>query len=252
MNTLPIIQTFFDKPVRFFKAEIAVSWGGYDNPPSIMQTWGIPFPDFCEAIGHDEKNLKRKIKLDDAVYKELYWTETIWDRTNSQRRRTALMAYEMCQMIIAKLETSRIKDPAIREMITRFQRWVIFAFHLIRTGKLRGVRWNMGKDIPSEFLRILSLPSGSETHKAVLEQAQKEGKCEQRVYKKLQQVRGSNSITSKGIPKKSPSTKGAYRNTLEFKTVEFIYCQLPTLQKKEIARISGVTYAKGVRWLRAA
>jgi len=54
MNTMPIIQNFFGTPVRFFKTEFELRLGGYDTPP-IIQSYGIPFPDFCKAIKQEEK-----------------------------------------------------------------------------------------------------------------------------------------------------------------------------------------------------
>lgn len=251
METLPVIQNFFGKPVRFFKADIVGTWGGYDTPLRL-ETWMIPFPDFCSALGQEEKEVRRKIRLDDEVYKGLYSTELILDRTNSQRRHTLLMAYEMCQLIVAKLETSRIKDPVKQAMVIAFQQRLMIAFHLLRTGKIRPVRWDIGKDIPAEYLDILSLPMGREHRKTVQELAEREGKSLQHTYRRLQSLRGGNAITKKGTPKRRRSDAGAYRKTSAYKTVEFVYCQHPKLLKKEIARIAGVPYGKVVRWLRAA
>lgn len=230
MNRLPIIQTFFDKPVRFFKAEFTPELyprnGDTGYPETLLETGAIPLPDYCEAIGYPVKKIFDMIHRNKDVFEGFYRHELILDRFGRQQRNTILMAVEMCDGLNMKLHTTRLKDPAVREMVTRFQRWVLFAFHLIRTGKLRGVRWNIGKEIPSEILRILSLPSGRETCKAVKEKAVQDGISLQQAYRRLQQVRGSNSITYKGVPKRSPSFKGAFMKTAEYKTVEFIHSQM--------------------------
>jgi hypothetical protein len=98
-NQLPIIQNFFGRPVRFFKAEFWVEiekgLGGYRTPPILISSWGIPFPDFCDAIGQDKKEVRRKIKLDKEVYEGLYITVPIPDALG-RLRPTILMAQEMC------------------------------------------------------------------------------------------------------------------------------------------------------------
>jgi len=53
-------------------------------------------------------------------------------------------------------------------------------------------------------------------------------------------------------PRKTRSDKGDYRKTDDYRTIEFIHCQLPKLEKKEIARITGITYNKVLRWTRVA
>jgi hypothetical protein len=256
MNTLPIIQTFFNKPVRFFKTdfwpELCHRYGDKDTRKYLLETWAIPLIDFAEAVDYPRQKIHEIINRNIESFQDYFKTESIVDRGGTKKRATLLLALEMCDALTMRLQASRIQDPVARERVIHFQRWVPIAFHIIRTGKLRGVRWNIGQDIPKEMLQILSLPPGRETHEAVKEMAEKENKSEQQIYRRLQQTRGSNAITRKGIPKKERFTKGAYRNTPEFKTVEFIHCQLPMLKKKETARIAGVAYGKVLRWLRAA
>jgi DNA-binding transcriptional ArsR family regulator len=208
MNTMPIIQSFLGSPVRFFQAEFAPTWGGYYTPPSF-DTWAIPFPDFCEAIRQEEKEVRRKIKLDDEVFSGLYRTEAIIDRKGIQRRATILMAYEMCLLIIAKLQTSRIKDPSLRANIIRFQQWIMGIFYMIRTRRLRPARWAKLIDVDQKYLPLLSIPSGRDHKKQVIELAQAENKSLQTIYRHLKSIRRSNIITRKGQPRRTRIYKKA-------------------------------------------
>lgn len=251
MNSLPIIQTFFDTPVRFFKAEFAIEMRSRHGVPILIETYAVPFPDFCRAVSYREDKIRALINRSNEVFKPFYKIELIPDALG-RLQKTIVMAQEMCDMLMIKIEPSRIKDVEKRTMIIDFQKWVMYAFHLIRTGRLRPARWNPGENFSSDYLGLLSLPPGRETKKAVLELVEKESKSYQTIYRRLQKVRGSNAITGKGLPKKTRSDKGRYCSTPEFKTVEFIFCQNPKLEKKEIARIAGVPHHRATRWLRAA
>jgi len=50
----PIIQNFFGKPVRFFKADFRIEeHSRYTNAPPMnfmLETWAIPLPDYSQAI----------------------------------------------------------------------------------------------------------------------------------------------------------------------------------------------------------
>jgi len=255
MNTLPIIQTFFDKPVRFFEAEFTPEMHSYNGNASpikkLLETWAIPLPDYARAIGYPIPKIFEMIKRNIGVFEGFYRTEPIPDSLGRMQQ-TIIMAVEMCDGLNMKLHTTRLKDPNVREMVTRFQRWVLFAFHLIRTGKLRGVRWNIGKEIPSEILRILSLPSGRETSNAVKEFSEKEGISKAQGYHRLQQVRGSNSLTVKGIPKRSPSFKGTTKHPAERQKALAYKNEHPKAGGKEIKEKLGVIVSRNTinTWIR--
>lgn len=264
MEQVPVIQTFFNRPVRFFKTEFEMEIGGHDapqssrkntelrghdDPPALrsfhMETWVIPFPDFCRAINYDERALKRVIERSDEVFKPFYRKERILDMGGVQHRETILMTYEMCQLLVAKLETSRIKDPETKAMVINFQRWVMFIFHLIRTHKLRPTYWKPTKAVLDEYERVLLLPMGVDAGKEVKALAEKHGKSLQQEYRRLQKVRGSNAITSKGKPKKSPSTKGKHKMPEEAQKIIDTANANPGLTNKEIWEKSGTTYSYG-------
>lgn len=256
MNTLPIIQNFFGRPVRFFRAEFMPELDCHNGSPGLnkylLKTWAIPLPDYAEAIGYGDESILKIIQRNKEVFEGFYTYESIPDRTTGQRRRTLLMAIEMCDGLNMKLHTSRIKDPSVREMVIRFQRWVLFAFHLLRTGKVRPVRWCLDREIPPEYLEALGMPSGRQRRKLIKEIAGREGKSEQQIYRRLQKLSGANTVTRKGRPKRSPSHKGAYKKSLDYQSVLFAYTQWPGMAKKDIARVTGVSYGKVCRWLRAA
>lgn len=255
MTTLPIIQTFFDKPVRFFKTSFELEIRGHDAPQSsrkvIIETWAIPFPDYCRAIEKPEKDIRRMINLNDEVFRPFYCTEQIMDAVGRVRT-TILMAQEMCDMLTARLETSRIKDPAMKAMVINFQKNLMYAFHMLRTGRLRAAHWNHGAEVPPKYMRALSLTSGRDLRDTVMELALADGISTTSMYRRLQTVRGSNAITSKGTPKKRKCTAGAYKKTDAYKAVEMCKCQLSTMTNKQIAEATGVSYGKVTRWLRAA
>ena len=301
-NQLPIIQNFFGRPVRFFRAEFWVELDhhhdspgmrGHNDPPSgvpgkelnchngspgqkledhddppgqglhchndntglnkiLIKTWAIPLPDYANAVGYEETLIRRIIRLNPDSFRDFYRTEFIPDRVTGQRRKTILMAIEMCDALTMRLQASRIKDPETRQRVINFQRWIIIAFHLLRTGRVRPVRWCLDREIPPEYIEALGMPSGRERRKLIQEIAKREGKSEQQIYRRLQNLSGSNTITRSGKPKRSPSHKGAYMNTDDYRSVVFVYTQWPEMKKKEIARVTGVSYGRVLRWLRAA
>lgn len=256
MNTFPVIQSFFGKPVRFFKTEFVVELRGHHDPPALsnfhIETWAVPFPDFCRAIGYDERAVKRLIERSDEVFKPFYRTEIIFDMQAVQRRATILMSYEMCQLLVAKLETARIKDEATRCLVIDFQRWAIIAFHLLRTGKLRGVRWNLGKDVPAEVLAILSIPSGREHKQAAREYADKESISLTHAYWRLKSIRGSNIITAKGKPKSTRSDKGSTHYPDERQKAIAYRAEHPRAMGEEIKQALGLTVSSNTIniWIR--
>jgi hypothetical protein len=230
----PVIQTFFGKPVRFFKADFWVEENHhYDgaplqntteergrNDPSpivnfLLETWAVPFPDFCRAIGYEERAIRLMISRNADAFHGFYRHETIYD-AQAHRQRTIIMAVEMCDMITARLQASRIKDPETRAAVIRFQRWVIMMFGLIRRGKLRPARWPKDYNAPSAYLTLCSMPSGRDLTAAVAALAQKENRSETTIYRRLQKMTGENVTTRKGIPRKTRSEAGVHHKRPEY------------------------------------
>lgn len=256
MDTLPVIQNFFGKPVRFFKAEFKMEIRGHHAPQSpekiTIETWGVPFPDFCRSIEKSEKDIRRMINLSDDVFRPFYRIEHIPDALGRQRT-TILMAYEMCMLLAARLNTSKIKDADLKEKIVQFQQWIMIVFHMIRRGKLRPVRMYRGAESPPDYLSILSLPSGRETRKAVIELARKESVTEQQIYRRFQKLTGENMRTRKGNPKQSPSTAGNYRKRPEYQQVLGYRKDHPKAMGAEIRRALdlGVSAGRINFWIKA-
>jgi hypothetical protein len=248
MNQLPIIQTFFGKPVRFFEADFEIEMGGRNGPPSsnkiILKTWATPFPDYCRAVGYQEREITKIINRNPDLFDGFFRLEVLPDSLG-RLQKTILMAQAMCDMITARLQASRIKDPATREMVIDFQRWVIFAFEAIRTGKLRPVRWHKGMDVRPEYMRILSLPCGAATMDAVKALAAVEKKSIQRIYRRLKDVRGTNAITARGIPRKSPSTSGSHKRPAEVDRILLFATANPAATNKKICALSDTAYHYG-------
>lgn len=101
------------------------------------------------------------------------------------------------------------------------------------------------------------LPEGSLCATAIKKYSSDIGKTKQTGYRHLESHRKAMGLPKPntkltGKPRRQRSDKGSYMKTAEYRTVEFIHSQMPTLEKKDIARIAGVTYGKAVRWTRAA
>ena len=238
---LAIIQSFLDRPVRFFKTNFEVDlrhhndatgqkledhndppgqpengteMGGHDAPPISgrkfsFETWAIPLEDYAAAVGYQGTLIRRMIRLNIDSFRDFFQIEAVLDRTAAQRRKTILMAVEMCETLTMRLQASRIRDAEIRARVIRFQRWVPIVFHMIRTRKLRPVRWNKGIDLDSKYLPLLSIPSGRAHSERIGELAQAEGKSRQTIYRHLKAVRGTNIITGRGVPRKTRIRKAA-------------------------------------------
>lgn len=210
---LAIIQTFLNRPVRFFKANFEVDLHPHDgdtaSPKFPLETWAIPMPDYAEAVGYPTKRVWRMIQLNLPSFQDFFKYELIFDRANAQRRNTILMAVEMCETLTMRLQASRIKDPEIRARVIRFQRWVPIVFHMIRTRRLRPIQWNKGIDLDSSYLPLLSVPSGKSHKERVVELANAEGKSPMTIYRRLKAVRGTNIITRRGVPRKTRARKAA-------------------------------------------
>lgn len=259
MDALPVIKPFFGKPVRFFKTsfevEIEAELMGRNTPSAsekiTIETWAIPFPDYCAAIDRPEKDIRRMIRISDEVFSPFYRIENILDRNSVQKRGTILMAQEMVNGLTLKLSTSRISDPEARARVVNFQRWVMIRLGLIRSGRVRPVRWNIGEDVPPEYIEALGLPSGKEASEAVGAIAEKEGKSRATIYRRLQTIRGTSAVTAKGRPRRTRADKGRFIGTPEHRAVMDAIREHPNLTKKEIARMAGVPYPKVIRWTRA-
>jgi hypothetical protein len=76
MDTLPVVQNFFGKPVRFFKADFWVEEHcRNDNAPPMnfmLETWAIPLPDYAKAIGYGVEHIWRIIQRSDETFAGFY------------------------------------------------------------------------------------------------------------------------------------------------------------------------------------
>lgn len=233
----PIIQNFFGKPVRFFKADFRVEMnhrnggapienmtemGSRNGTPCAMkftlETWAIPLPDYCRAIGYPEPKIRDMLKRNKEAFEDFYKAELVHDSLG-RLQSTILMAVEICDMITARLQASRIKDPATRSAVIRFQRWVIMMFGLIRRGKLRPARWPKERDVPANYLALCSLPSGRDLKEAVLALAKQEERHPATIYRRLQKFTGENTTTRKGVPRRTRSEAGSHRQRPEYQMV---------------------------------
>jgi len=266
----PVIQNFFGKPVRFFKADFWVeehSHNGnapiensieehcrYDNAPPLnfmLETWAIPLPDYAKAIGYGVEHIWRIIQRSDETFSGFYRHETIYD-AQAHRQRTTIMAVEMCDMLTAKLHTSRIKDPETRAAVIRFQRWVIMMFGLIRRGKLRPARWPKDYNAPSSYLTLCSIPSGRDLAEAVAALAKEEKRSETTIYRRLQKMTGENVTTRKGVPRRTRSEAGSHRQRSEYQQALEYKRTHPKAGGAEIRQACGlsVSASRVNAWLR--
>lgn len=259
METLPIVQAFFGKPVRFFKAEFFITMGcRYDTPSpsqrvamhcrndnasgsvSVLETWAVPLPDYARAIGYAVDGVWRIIKRNREVFEGFYRTEAVVD-TLGRLQPTVVMALEMCDGLNMKLHAARIKDPRVRAWVVAFQRWVILTFGLIRTGRLRPARWARNENTPTEYLNILSLPPGSATRSAVAALAATEGKSQQQIYRRLQVIRGGNAITRAKTHKKTRVDAGTHKYFADYDLVMGYLASHPTAHGREIKNVLGLS-----------
>lgn len=206
MENKPVVQNFLCKPVRFYKATFEVEMtpcnGGSSYHNFNLETWAIPLPDFCKAIGYRSTKVTELIKSSSDVFQGLYRMEQIPDALGRMQN-TIVMAQEMVDGLVFKLHTSRIDDEQTRNQVIDFQRFIMLTIGLIRRGKLK-----MTHDLaasfacPPDYQNLLMLPSGRDLKRAVGMVADKEGVSSETVYRKLRRLRGSNVINARGVPRK--------------------------------------------------
>lgn len=95
---------------------------------------------------------------------------------------------------------------------------------------------------------IAKLPEGSLTAAAVGKYCHDNGVVKQTGYRHLESHRKAMGLPKPntkltGKPRRQRSDKGSHKKTAEYKTVEFIHSQMPTLEKKDVARIAGIPLA---------
>lgn len=250
MELLPVIQTFFNKPVRFFKTEFEMDLYCRNDSTglqkTVLKTWAIPLPDYCDAIGYGNEHILRIIERNKDVFDGFYRYESILDRASAQKRNTLLMAIEMCDGLNMKLHTTRIKDPEIREAVVRFQRWVLFAFNALRAGKLRPAHiFRKIEGILPDYGEALQL-IGYDRGNKIKETYRKEGVSHSTGYRRTKLLNGGENLpTKKGKPKKSPSFKGKHKMPGEAQKIIDTFNANPGLTKKDIYKLSGTKYSYG-------
>ncbi|MDG6005521.1 MAG: hypothetical protein E3K29_06690 [Candidatus Brocadia sp.] len=183
VKIFPIITHFLGAPVRFFPMTFEIEmrthyetssrdknqamWSSsyqeircrYDTQSFNkipIETWAIPFPDYCKSINYSEEAIKRIIKRNNDTFKTFYRVEPIPDALG-RIGETIIMAQEMVDGITFKLHTSRIKDPQTRERVIEFQKWVMIMLGMIRRGQLRPIRVPKDASIPHQVYDFLAL-----------------------------------------------------------------------------------------------
>jgi len=206
MNNHQIIQSFQGKPVRFYKATFKV--GVKTRPTSIshqnfyLETYAIPLPDFCNAIGCDKTFVTKLIGTSKEVAQGLYRGEQFADKEGLLQS-SVLIALELANGLAFNISTLHIK-PLSKIRIADFQKWVLFIVSQIRKGKFQFTKnpYNEFKNAPLEYIEMLQMKSGALLSQRVTVQAEMEGISREHVYRRLRQMRGGNVITKKGVPRK--------------------------------------------------
>jgi len=225
MDTKPVVQNFLGKPVRFYKTSFELEMGPCNVTPSPLntpqprtemrgryapsssrifhiETYAIPFPDFCQAVGYDERAVTKLIRSSRDVFEGLHRVEKIPDSLGRMQS-TIMLSQEMADGLVFKISTSRIKDLKTRNQVIAFQRFIMLTIGLIRRGKLKATHnLETSFSCPPDYQNLLSLPSGSDLARAVGMVADKEGTSPVTVYRKLRRLRGSNVINARGVPRK--------------------------------------------------
>ena len=200
-----IIQNFLGTPVRFFKVDFEINLEvEILSGRKFLQAWVIPLADIALAVNYPPSLIRRMIQLNLKFFVDFYKVDFVTDN-HGRHQSIIFIPIEMLSAFIMEMQASRTKNPKTRERARHFQRWAMIVLHMIRTRKLMPVRWIRSVDINSKYIPLLFVPSGREHQKRVVQLAKEENKSIQTIYRHLVFLRGSNIITSKGIPKRSRS-----------------------------------------------
>jgi hypothetical protein len=206
MDNCQVIQCFRGKPVRFFRATFETdvnSRSGYVSQQKFqLQTYALPLIDFCNACGCDKAHMMKHFEALKETFQGLFITESLSD-TTGKLQPGIIMAHEMVIGLASSLCASPIES-LTRARLIDFQRWMLRVVSLIRKGNLNFTNhpFNIFKNAPPKWVELLSLRSGHMLAAQVKAIAREEGISAEHAYRRLNQMRGGNVLTAKGIPRK--------------------------------------------------
>lgn len=208
MDNRRIIQSFLDKPVRFYKVTLPL---GNTLPstcrPFHADTYAIPLEDFCNAVCCGQDEILKLIKLPEHPSSELYLLDQLSGKGGKQVQSVILSKELLYGLTFSLWEME--SEPDIKARIVSFQRWIMMVVGQIRTGKLHFSRNRFAEfnDAPQEYLDLLQMRSCRELSQQVKWLAEKEGVRYESIYRRLRAMRGSNVITENGLPRKTRRAK---------------------------------------------
>ena len=117
-------KTFDGRPVRLVNV----------NGEVVM-----PLPDIAEALKYDKKTLRNIVDRNMDVFETCRVVTTLQDKDGRGHKSTCLTRDGVVGLLM-KLATSRIKDPAKKQMVVNFQRWAIRTIGEVLEGICRAPR----------------------------------------------------------------------------------------------------------------
>lgn len=212
MENRQVVQHFCGKPVRFYKKTFQVkidSQLSFSLQNNIcLDTYAVPLSDFCDATSCDESLVKKLIASLAPTFLDLCIAKPIPDKRGCLKP-GIIMAREMVDALMLNLFTISGTSQVCKAKLIKFFPWIIQVIDLIRKGKLKFVRNQLGefKKLPSAYRDLLSLQSSRELASRVKLQAGIEGVRPETIYRRLREIRGGSVITKNGIPRKTRRVK---------------------------------------------
>ena len=268
-----IFSAFNDKQVRFFKvtAEIIpaekseemtkcnvesspvqkprVKYRISALPPHIArhtrERIGIPMSDFAEAVNYSIQAIHQMFIRNPESF-EGYWTTLPIPDALGRMQQTIILFEEAIVGLTMKLQETRLKDPAVKEAVIKFKRWVMEIIPAIRRGEIRPVRvLNKIEGFLPEYCEAIQ-SVGYDRSDKVADIAEKDEVTCATIYSRLKLINGGQNLpTKKGVSKKSPSFKGISKMPLEYQKIIDTYLADPCLPNKDIWQRSGTKYSYG-------
>lgn len=207
MDNRQVVQNFFGKPVRIFKATFKVDphTRNFSQPHQkfTIETYGMPLPDFCSAVSYDQSHVMSLVYSYREAFQGLYCIESIPDKSG-RLQPTVIMALEMVECLFFQLYTQDVSTHLPRTKMIRFWRQLLLTISLIRSRKLMFTHdpFTAFKAASPEYRDLLLMRSSREFALLVKARAETEGVTKETVYRRLRRMRGSNVINGKGLPRK--------------------------------------------------
>jgi hypothetical protein len=203
-----IIQHFLGVPVRFFRLDFEINFVIKAMVTrKSLQTWAIPLADIALAVNYPENLIRGMIQSNLKFFLEFWKVDFLTDN-HGRHQNIILIAIEMLSALTVKIQAPGTNNRGIRKRARQFQRWMAIVLNMIRIGKLKPMRIPRSIDFRSKYVPLLSIPSGREHKNRVCELARGEGRSNATIYRHLKFIRGSNIITSKGVPRRRRIVQG--------------------------------------------